>query len=77
MNSLTKTWLSHSIVGFLASISLIALFDAFPSIRIFSNEAVIFGVMCAFMRLALTQSDSHSKQINYHDDESSNANQQS
>jgi len=72
----TKITLIYSVLGFIGSVSLTSLFEAFPSIRIFSNEAAVFGVMSAFMHLAIKRLASSSEQL-VKNEEQSNANQQS
>ena len=77
MNTSTKIWLKYSILGLIASFSLVALIEAVPSIRIFSNEGAVFGVMIATMHLAIKKAVNSTKQSNNDCGEYSNANQQS
>ena len=77
MNSSTKTWLLYSLLGLIFSMVLVSLFDAFPSIRLFSNEAVVFGVMFSCMGLAVEKISGSTRQSNNNSDVTSNANQQS
>ena len=75
MNSSTKIWLLYSLLGLIISITLVSLLEAIPSIRIFSNEAAVFGVMSAFMHLAIKRVASSSEHL-VKNEEQSNANQQ-
>lgn len=53
MKSSTKIWLAYSAMGVIISLAIMTLFDRFPDFRLFSNEAVIFGVMFAQMGAAV------------------------
>jgi len=53
MNTSNKIWLIYSLFGLILSVIVTALFDAFPSIKFLSNEAVIFGIMFSAMGAAL------------------------
>ncbi len=51
----TKIWLLHSALGLASSLLLVFLFESFPSVRILSNEAVVFGVMSGAMGMAINR----------------------
>ncbi|ASP49721.1 hypothetical protein [Cognaticolwellia beringensis] len=55
MNSPVKVWLIYSLIGFVVSISITVLFDKYPGIRLFSNEAIIFAVMFSTMLSAINK----------------------
>lgn len=55
MNSPVKVWLLYSLIGFVVSISITVLFDKYPGIRFFSNEAIIFAVMFTTMLSAVNK----------------------
>ena len=53
MTKSTKIWLQFSCYGLLTSLLVITTFEAFPALRLFSNEGAIFGVMVGFMGAAI------------------------
>jgi hypothetical protein len=59
MNSSTKIWLLYSAFGFISSLLITSLFDAYPNIRFISNEGIVFGVMFSVMGLALKKSSNN------------------
>jgi hypothetical protein len=77
MNPSTKITLKYSLLGLITSILLVAVFDAIPSIRLFSNEAAVFGVMSALMGLAVKKASSSTERLINNNDEYSDSNQQS
>jgi len=55
MSPSTKIWLVYSLLGLFVSLGLVELFEAVPAIRLLSNEAVVFGIMTAFMGGAISK----------------------
>ncbi len=51
----------YSGIGFIVSLVIISLFDAFPHFRFISNEGIIFGVMCSSMGFALKRLESNNQ----------------
>ena len=53
MSPHTKLWLTYSAIGLILSVGATILVNSYPEVRFISNEALVFGIMCASMGLAV------------------------
>jgi hypothetical protein len=55
MSSSNKIWLLYSLLGSVVSISLVILFEVFPTLRILSDAGTVFGVMVVTMGASINK----------------------
>lgn len=67
MNSPVKIWFLYSLIGFASALTLTLLFERYPNIRFFSNEAII-AVMFATMLPAINKAFKVASKIGKTDD---------